>query len=233
MSDAESERRAVRVTGAVVLLVGTALLLNVAFGFVEVGDERYEYRAVDVTPGETTLFTGDTPEQIDGIDCLIDESRLCALESSMLERQPRGNESTPSFTVTESEYVRPSDSSFAFHRGEFSPAEGQYYERINRDDKIGLRPVSERAVFGRIAVGARSLSDPARQALTGPTIGDEPLEAAGTVVDTEQGYVVLESERLSGGDPLVRWTAVLLQLVVGVKLSVRGWRSVVDPQISA
>ena len=232
MSGEESERRAVRVTGTVVLLVGVALLANVAFGFVEVGEQRYRYQAVDATPGETTLFPADSPDNVDGIDCLDEVSRLCALELSMLERQPRANESTPSASMTVSASVR-SDTRFAFHKGEFYPFDGQYYERTHGNDRIGLRPVSERVVFERIAAGTGSLSDPARRALSGPTTGERPLAAAGTVVETEDGYAVLTSDYLDDGDPLLRWTAILLQLLAGATLSVRGWRSVRDPQISA
>lgn len=232
MPDDISERRAVRLTGAIVLAIGAALLVNVAFGFVEVGEQRYEHQAVDVTPGETTLFPADSPDHVDGIDCLDEESRLCALELSMLERQPRANESMPSASVTVSASVR-SDTRFAFHKGEFYPFDGQYYERTHEDGQIGLRPVSERAAFDRVAVDAERLSDPARRALSGPTTDDQPLAAAGTVVRTDDGYAVLESDRLDDGNPLLRWTAILLQFVVGATLSVRGWRSVRDPQISA
>ncbi|MUV88511.1 hypothetical protein GJ629_00275 [Halapricum sp. CBA1109] len=233
MPDDVSERRAVRLTGAVVLVIGAALLVNVAFGFVEVGEQRYRYQAVDATPGETTLFPEDSPDHVDGIDCLDEESHLCALELSMLERQPRANESTPSVSVTVSASVGSSDVRFAFHKGEFYPFDGQYYERTHEDGQIALRPVSERAVFERIAVGTGSLSEPARRALSGPTTGERPLAAVGTVVRTDDGYVVLKSDRLDDGDPLLRWTAILLQFPVGATLSVRGWRSVRDPQISA
>ncbi|MDR9381476.1 MAG: hypothetical protein RI560_07370 [Natronomonas sp.] len=53
--------------------------------------------------------------------CLHDETagRLCALELSLLERQPGATESTPSVTVPVPETGRADDASFSFHQGEF------------------------------------------------------------------------------------------------------------------
>jgi hypothetical protein len=64
---------------------------------------------------------------------------------------------------------------------------------------------------------------------------EKPLEAAGTVVETDDGYVVLESDRANCCGrfaPLYRALAECLQFVVGLALVVRAWPSVRDPQIS-
>lgn len=239
MPPRDPDERAVRVLGAIAVLVGVALLVNVTFGVVEAGPEadRYRHEALPVTPGGDNLYTGDSPDHIDDIACLHDEEdgRLCALELSLLERQPGANESTPSVMVPVSETGRADAAPFAFHEGDFYPFNGQYYERTRADGRLGLEPIGERAVFEQIAVEPDALSDPARRALSGPVSAEKPLEAAGTVVETDEGYVVLESDRVNCCGrfaPLYRMLAACLQFVVGLALVVRAWPSVRDPQIS-
>jgi hypothetical protein len=235
----DPEERAVRVLGTILVLAGVALLLNVTFGVVEIGPgtDRYRHEALPVTPGEDDLYTGDSPDHIDDIACLheTEAGRLCALELSLLERRPDATESTPSVVVPVSETGRADDAPFAFHQGDFYPFDGHYYERTREEGRLGLEPIGERAVFEQIAVEPDALSDPARRALAGPVSAETPLEAAGTVVETDDGYVVLESDRVNCCGrfaPLYRVLAACLQFVVGLALVVRAWPSVRDPQIS-
>jgi hypothetical protein len=239
MPPRDAEERAVRALGTLIVLVGVALLLNATLGVVEVGPgtDRYRTEALTVTPGEDDLYTGDTPDHIDDIACLRDEDlgRLCALELSLLERQPNATESTPSVVVPVSETGCGADAPFVFHQGDFSPFSGQYYERTCAEGRLGLEPIGERAVFEQIMVEPDALSAPARRALSDPVSAETPLEAAGTVVETDDGYVVLESDQVNCCGrfaPLYRVLAAFLQFVGGLALVMRAWPSVRDPQIS-
>lgn len=140
------------------VLVGVALLLNVTFGVVEVGpgtrDRPLPPRGPPSDPRRGGLYTGDSPDHIDDIACLRDEEdgRICALELSLLERQPSATESTPSVVVPVSETSRAADAPFAFHQGDFYPFSSQYYERTREEGRPGLEPIGEhglRADSGR------------------------------------------------------------------------------------
>lgn len=241
MPATEAEQRAVQVFGALLALLGVLLLVNVTtVHALDLGGERYEYEAVPVDPGGAYLFPEGSPDHLDDIGCLYDleRDRLCAFERRALERQAGSNESAPSVSFALEAPVRSLDTPpYAFHQGDFYPYDGHWYHRTDEGtDRLGLEPVSEADVFENVARSPSELSETAARVVRQGTVtGREPLAAAGTVVDTGEGYVALESDQVawSGGvDLLVQGGSTLVQWVLGLGLVVRGWSSARDPQIS-
>ncbi|WP_254761715.1 hypothetical protein [Natrinema marinum] len=217
------EERAIRLLGALIVVLGVALLVNVAWGVVQVGTETYRHSATPVTPGDDALFSERTPDRIAGIDCFDEFERdwLCGLERSLLATHSDGELLTlPADDVTRGQSAR-----FAYH-------DGTFYHRHERENTLVLDPVDERTVFAELAVDPGSLSKPERRALDGSVTSDRPLSGGGTVVAVDDGYVVLTSERVETGSPFVRGVSALGQFLLGLGLVARGWGSVRAPQIS-
>lgn len=217
------EERAVSLLGALIVVLGVALLANVAWGVLEVGTDRYRHSATPVTPGDDSLFSGRTPDRVAGVDCLYEDKRdwVCGLERSLLANH---SDAEP-LNLSVDDAVRGQSAQFAYH-------DGAFYHRHERENTLVLNPVDERTVFAEIAVEPESLSRRERRALDGSVTGERPLPGAGTVVAVDEEYVVLTSDLADTGSPLLRLVSVLGQFLLGLGLVVRGWGSVRAPQIS-
>lgn len=208
-----------RQRGALALVVGTLLVVNPLYvtGF-HVASSHYTYRTAPVTvaDGDIEVATGEGERvypRIEGIDCTgspIRTTRACALDRQILR--------TGAVTAADE------------HEGGERTVrlDGRYYRRVVSDDngtiRLGLEQISAREALDQAAVPESTLTWPGRVLVfTGQVTTTYPLEHAGHVVWTEDGYRLLYLTSFERGGGSI-WAVSLLGVVAGLWLLVRGYR---------
>jgi len=215
-----------RQRGALALVVGTLLVCSPLYVTALPGvSPAYTYRTAPATVENGSLsFDGADRiyTRIEGIGCTgapVQETRACAMDRRILDTGP---------VEARQEY----DAGERFVR-----IDGQFYRRVVRERNgttlLALERVSAREALNRAAVPETVLTWPGRVLLlTGQVTTTYPLEHAGYVVETEDGFRLLYLASFEKGESGAEVLAAI-GVVVGLWLLVRGYRRLPDESEAA
>jgi hypothetical protein len=190
--------------------------------YVHLGAASYEYRAVEVTPDGTELFT-DTEfdlayrmRPVRSVACLqIRGPYDCYPEQAIADN---GN-----VTVNTTRYER-------LPRKEFVWLDERPYRRVThqRDGatQVSLEPVGAATVLAEASIDVEQARQPERRAIRQGSARSHVATEQARFVETTQGYYWVSSQR-TGGAAENRWHLAALAVVAGLLCLRRGdrlWR---------